>query len=65
MVDYDDGDKEEYDFQDLADILIMGTKYGDLGVDDGKTRAEKLAEVRNISDDGKGIFSQMESTIGR
>ena len=28
-IDYDDGDKEELDFEELMDVLIMDTKYGD------------------------------------
>ena len=43
---YDDGDPEEYDFQDLADILIMDVRYGDDKSDAGKTRAEKLQAVK-------------------
>ena len=45
-VDYDDGDVEEYDFQDLSQILLMGTKYGDADADEGKTRAEKTDQLK-------------------
>ena len=49
---YDDGDKEEYDLQDLTDILIMSTVYGDSKEDEGKTRLERIealyAEAVNV-----------------
>ena len=44
----DDGDREEYDFQQLMDLLIMGAqaKYGDSDGDSGNTRAERVEVLK-------------------
>ena len=45
-VEYDDVDREEYDFQQLMDLLIMGAKYGDSDDDSGNTRAERVEALK-------------------
>ena len=40
-ISYDDGDREEVDFAELMDILIMDPKFGDAVIDRGKTRRER------------------------
>ena len=43
---YEDGDREECDFQQLMDIVVMGEKYGDDKNDAGKTRVEVLERMK-------------------
>ena len=43
---YSDGDKEEYDFSQLMEILVMAEEYGDSKAEAGKTRGEVLARLK-------------------
>ena len=45
-VHYDDGDREEYDFEQLMELLIMGAQHGDLDEDCGNTRAERVEALK-------------------
>ena len=43
---YSDGDREECDFQQLMDIIVMGEEFGDDKKDAGKTRIEVLERMK-------------------
>ena len=45
-VHYDDGDREEYDFEQLMELLIMGAQHGDEVEDCGNTRAERVEALK-------------------
>ena len=46
-ISYDDGDREEVDFTELMEILIMDPKFGDSDSDRGKTRREREERAKN------------------
>ena len=46
---YSDNDKEDLDFHELTQVLVMGKSYGDPENDWGKTRAERDVQLRSAA----------------
>ena len=46
---YSDNVKEDLDFHELTQVLVMGKSFGDLEGDWGKTRAERDIQLRSAA----------------